>query len=504
METGITPMNKNYAEIAAAHRQGIDLSYSAPDLPESVRRLLPAPVLDSHPEWLELYWRTWSIAFDQVREPAAESGLSTYCDAAFSHNLFQWDTCFMECFLRYAVEPFYAYGSLDNFYRKQHSDGYICREINSITGADFWERAHPSSINPPLFADAEWLLYNITNDSQRLTTVLEPLCRYHTWLKNHRRSRDGVGYWTTALASGMDNSPRALEKGGEGVHKSYGYVWLCITAQQALAARRLSQIAEVAGKSNLARHFSEEFDLMASYVFDTFWNEALGCYSDVAADGSPSSTMTPAMCWPLLLAGRPVKHAKRIADALSNESLFWRRHAIPSLSANHVKYHSHGHYWCGSVWPPLVYLAARAMAACGFHELATAISTNHLENLTAVYAKTGTFWENYAPDSAEPGDVSRPEFVGWTGCGPIALLIESIIGIAISAPRQLVTWRMTRKDRHGIRNLPFADKRLTLIFEPERNELYISAPIAFDLLLIRNGKEDRFSLSAGDQKVQLQ
>ncbi len=496
-------MTENFAKIAVAHRQGIDLSYRAPDLPESVRGSLPTPILDSHPEWLELYWRTWSIAFDQVREPAAESGLTTHCDAAFSHNLFQWDTCFMESFLRYAPEPLYAYGSLDNFYRKQHDDGYICREISSITGADFWERGHPSGINPPLFADAEWLLYNITNDTSRLATVIDPLCRYYAWLKDNRRAKDGTGYWTTALGSGMDNSPRAFAEGGEGVHESHGYVWLCITAQQALAARRLGQIAATVGKKGLARDFAREFDRLADYVFDTFWNETLGCYSDIAPDGSHSSTMTPAMCWPLLLAGRPADHARRIAESLGNKSLFWRRHVVPSLSADHERYHSHGHYWCGSVWPPMVYLAARAMSASGYHDLATAISANHLENLSAVYSKTGTFWENYAPDSAEPGDISRPEFVGWTGCGPIALLIESIIGLAVSAPRRLVTWRMTRSVRHGIRNLPLAEERLTLIFEPEGNELYIDTPEPFDLLLIRNGGEEKFALSAGEQKVRL-
>lgn len=496
-------MSDEFADIATAHRQGIDLSYSAPDLPDSVRRLLPVPIIDSRPEWLELYWRTWSVAFDQVRKPAAESGLVSYCDAAFSHNLFQWDTCFMECFLRYAAEPFYATGSLDNFYLKQHGDGFICREINSITGADFWEKTHPSSINPPLFADAEWMLYNISGDSERLARILEPLRRYYNWLKKNRRAADGKGYWTTTLGSGMDNSPRVVDQGGEDVHESYGYVWLCITAQQALAARRISQIAAAVGEWKSAQRFAREFEETAAYVDDKMWNEKLGCYCDVAPDGALGATMTPAMCWPLLLANRPASRAARIAQLLADKSLFWRRHAIPSLSADHDRYNPRGHYWSGSVWPPMVYLAARAMRASGYHDLAAAISTNHLENLSAVYKDTGTFWENYAPDSAEPGEISRPEFVGWTGCGPIALLIESVIGVAVSAPKRRVTWRVTRNDRHGIRNLPMASDRLTLIYVPDEKSLRIDSSEPFDLRLSYNGKEAELPKLVGEQTIDL-
>ena len=486
-------MTNEFADIAEAHRAGIDLSYRAPDLPAAIRDLVPEPVIEGQPDWLELYWRTWSIAFDQVRKPTPESGLVTYCDAAFSHNIFQWDTCFMERFLRYAPEPFYAYGSLDNFYIKQHADGYICREINAITGADFWERTHSSSINPPLFADSEWSLYRVTGDKARLAKVLPQLHRYHQWLNENRRAQDGAGFWTTALGSGMDNSPRAYEQGGEDVHKPYGYVWMCMTAQQALAARRIGQIASVCGDEDLARQYEIQFQALSAYVHERLWNGDLGCYADLAPDGTVTDVLTPAMCWPLLLDDCPTGRTGRIAELLADPKHFWRQHAIPSLSADHERYNSRGHYWCGSVWPPMVDLAVRAMQASDHHELATAIAANHLENINAVYRATGTFWENYAPDSTESGEISRPEFVGWTGCGPIALLIEAILGFEVSAPERTVTWRMTRTDRHGIKNLPMADNRITLIFEPSDRTLTVDARERFDLRLILG--ENRLDLT---------
>jgi hypothetical protein len=43
-----------------------------------------------------------------------------------------------------------------------------------------------------------------------------------------------------------------------------------------------------------------------------------------------------------------------------------------------------------------------------------------------VFETTGTFWENYSPDSLAPGRVARPDFCGWTALAPIAVLREFV------------------------------------------------------------------------------
>ena len=47
----------------------------------------------------------------------------------------------------------------------------------------------------------------------------------------------------------------------------------------------------------------------------------------------------------------------------------------------------------------------------------------------------------------------KQDFVGWGGIGPIALLIENVIGIQPDAIDKEITWHMTRTDRHGLNNL---------------------------------------------------
>ncbi len=95
----------------------------------NLQKNLPEPILDSNPDWINLYWRAWEIAFSNIRQPKADSPLvSNWLDAAFSDDcLFQWDITFIVMFARYGHHIFPAVQSLDNFYARQHDDGLLRR-----------------------------------------------------------------------------------------------------------------------------------------------------------------------------------------------------------------------------------------------------------------------------------------------------------------------------------------------------------------------------------------
>ena len=50
--------------------------------------------------------------------------------------------------------------------------------------------------------------------------------------------------------------------------------------------------------------------------------------------------------------------------------------------------------------------------------LARDIALKDLDLTWQVFQKTGTVWENYAPDAIAPGKPAKPDLVGWTGLGP--------------------------------------------------------------------------------------
>jgi hypothetical protein len=116
-----------------------------------------------------------------------------------------------------------------------------------------------------------------------------------------------------------------------------------------------------------------------------------------------------------------------------------------------------------------------------------------------------TIWECYSPEFPEPATrwddtfYSRQDFVGWSGLGPIALLIENVIGIEMNIPQNQITWRIDRTDEHGIKNLNYLDGKVSLLVEPKDEKLSFSVTSThrFDLLIIYNGESILREINVG-------
>jgi hypothetical protein len=442
---------------------------------------LPQPILLSHPGWVDLYWQAWDLLARQMKHGTPQNGFAaSYLDAAFSDNIFQWDTCFIAAFARYGGHVFPVGPSLDNFYNKQHTDGFICREIGP-DGADCWPKQSEQSINPPLFAWTEWLIHQVSGDVERLRRVLPHLDRYYRWMAQHRRTPDGL-YWTSNLGSGMDNSPRC------------GWQWVDLTAQQALAAQVLERIARQVDEDNLAAHYHAEYDDLAQRINDLMWDERDWFYYDTlrltGVDCGLARCKTLAGFWPLLAGIVPRERAERLVTHLQNPAEFGRPHPFPTLSADHPSYVPTGGYWLGGVWAPTNYMVVKGLTANGFADLARQSAERHLDQLAEVAAQTGTLWENYAPESPAPGCPARPDFVGWTGLGPVAMLIEDVLGIEVDAPTQTIRWRPRQGETHGIRNLRVGGNVVDLLIENQ--QCHIKAAQPFTLTLVAEGKSREF------------
>jgi len=430
--------------------------YTSRPLPTryGARKSIPIPVLDDK-DVIKVHKKAWSLYFRHLRWPRQGTGFpSDYIDEAFNPHLFQWDTAFMMFFGRYAHRAFPAIVSFDNFYAKQHHDGYICRELDERTGEDFIYKDRKHTVNPPLFAWAEWAYFRVTGDASRLGRVLTPLVKYYDWIRENRRSPNGL-YWNTGLGSGMDNTPRA----GEG--------WICMTAQQALAARNIARIAARVGARSIQDRFLAEYAGLERLINDKMWDEKDGFYYDVK-DGKPNRVKTPASFWPLVAGVVPPDRARCLARHMRDPETFRRPHMIPTLSADHEDYDAKGDYWKGSVWAPTNYMAVKGFAAAGFHDLAREIAENHLRNMVEVFKKTETLWENYAPETAEKGSSARSDFVGWSGLGPTALLYEHVLGFDADGTRNLLTWHLNRLDRHGLKQLGFGTVQVDVVAQERK------------------------------------
>lgn len=425
-------------------------TYVPTPLPAYDQTRLPEPILDDHPDWVALYDKAWQLAFQDLKQPTPGSGfVSNFIDPAFFGHIFQWDTIFMLEFVKYAHPAVDGVGSLDNFYAKQHPDGFICREIDEADGKDITFTSIADTANPPLYSWAEWQHYRYTGDRSRLADALVPIAKHYDWLKKNRTRANGA-YWNTGLGAGEDD----LKRGDPDS-------WMDMTAQQAQNALFAGAMATETGNDALAAFFLDEHLALGGLLGDAFWDRSTGIFTDLRADGSPTGVKTALAFWPLLAHVGSLDQAQSLVAHLRNPAEFWRPDLIPVLAADEAGYTPEGQYWNGSVWAPTNDVAIHGLQDYGYHDVAATVAETYLSNMAAAYASTGTIWEHYAPESGAGEGVK--DFVGWSGLGPIALLIESVLGIRADGASGTIVWRPTLPLRNGIENLTIGDAAVSLI-----------------------------------------
>ena len=426
--------------------------------------LLPRPMWEGHESVIKAHDFAWRTAFKNLRSAKSEAGfVSDFIDTAFNGYLFMWDSSFIVMFGKYGSRAFDFQKTLDNFYSHQHKDGFICREICEDIEGEQFTRDDPASTGPNILPLAEWDYYLSTGDKDRLSRVFDPLLAYHRWLRLNRSWQDG-SYFSCGLACGMDNQPRQPD--GYSPFLSHGHMsWIDICAEQYLSANILISMAKVLDRESEVDDLVSESALLSDTVNNKMWSESDGFYYDRYRNGTLSGVKTVGAYWTLLAGLVPDSRRDRFVAHLDDPNEFKRHNRVPSLSADHPLYRKYGGYWRGGVWAPTNYMVLRGLHKYSYDALAFDIARTHLENVVEVFEKTGTLYENYAPELAAPGDPAKPDFVGWTGLSPVSILYEFVFGIHPEASERRIVWDVRLLEKHGVCNYPFADAVLDLTCE---------------------------------------
>ncbi len=375
---------------------------------EKEKGKLPEPVWAGHDDEIAAYYKAWEIAFRNLGKPTKESGfVSPYIDAAFNGHIFMWDSCFMLMFGKYGDSVHCFQKTLDNFYCKQHKDGFICREINELDGVDRFYRHDPTSTGPEIMAWCEWQYYKNYGDKERLKKVYYPLLSFHHWLKNYHRWKDG-SYWSSGWGCGMDNLPRcdlelipdSEDWQLETFHHSY-MSWIDATLQAAMSCEYLIMMAEELGISDDVDALKDEYDNLIRFVNEKMWSEKDGFYYDLKADGSFLAVKTVAAFWALISKIAPPDRVDALCRHLEDKNEFNRPNRVPALSADHPDYKAAGGYWNGGVWAPTDYMILCGLSANGKEKLAKEIAECCYKNCIEVY-KIGHFLGELCPRDCRP------------------------------------------------------------------------------------------------------
>ncbi len=468
----------------------------------AVKAALPVPILPGKPDWVEMYWRAWEMAWSNLRRPTSSSGLvANFIDPACGNNIVMWDTAFMVQFGVYGRRAFDFIQSLNNFYAKQHEDGFICREISMDTGADYFLPFDPDATGPNILAWAEWRYYRISGDEERIAEVFFPLMAFHRWYRRFRTWPNGL-YWATGLSSGMNNQTRVPDS--ERYHGHW--TWVDATMQAAINCAVLENMAVLIGEKEYIAELENERSMLVRRINQDLWNPATCFYQDIDPNGRFSEVKSIGAYWGLIAKDLiPSERLDAFIQRLREKEAFNRPHRIPSQAADDPGYAGEtGDCWRGGVWSPANFMVLKGLYTAKKHALVNKIACNHLENVWQVYARTDTFWDYYAPETAVPGAPARSNFVGATGIAPIAMLLEDVIGLWVDWPLRRVVWhRYLETDQHyGVQNYPLGpDGALTLIGDKE--QIVVTTDVPFTLTIQSQELNLQAPIAAGKTEIPL-
>lgn len=476
------------------------------DLPNRTRP--PELVLPDH-HFSAMYEAAWVAAQRNLIRRSEGDLLSCMPGSSTS---WLWDSCFMVMYARYSNGWLPVQRSLDQFYEFQRSDGYIGMAYDVDTG----ELAYGERINPPLLAWAEWSLFEITGDTARLASVLDPLIRFYDWIDANRRRSSGLYWFEDSGSSGMDNAPRGGYIAPDLTGSDICFVDLL--AQQALSAVCIARIADQLGRSAIRDRFERHHSALVKLADTYHWSDRAGFYFDVFARSDKDDRhnfvnhQTVASFWTLEAGVAQSKNVSQLVEHLTDPESFGTSHRVPSLAASDPNFDPEGGYWLGGVWSPTTYMVCAGLKSVGESALAFTIAKEHLNAVADVFgdSRYGGFWECYAPEGQRPGTsvagrMSRENFVGWTGLSPIAMMIEFVLGLSFHASTKHVIWTPHLEGEQGLRNLCFGDDTISIVADWSSIEGRYSATVTSDrglTLEVRvDGQTDRFPLPAGSHKV---
>ncbi len=405
-------------------------------------------------DFVDMYEQTWAWVQDAwyKNKDQDKNGLQ----AAFlvhpdSNTINQFEACLSTFFLAYSNNIFPAASVLDNFYGKQEDSGAIRGEYRIEDGGPVFTDDNPESVQPPLFAFAEYNLFHKGGNKKRLKEVVPRLQQYFAWLEENFRAENGL-YSVPSEATRMGNSPREKAK-----------YQVDFNSQQAINALYMSALGDILNDKEISFTYKRHYFSLKTRINSMMWDEETGFYHDLDENGDRLPQKTIAGFWTLLAEIPNEAKAVRLIDHLKNPETFGIEHPFPTLSADDPDFDENGGGYRGSVFPAFNFMVVKGLEKYARFELAREAAIRHLyymlDTLHPEGREDGNVYEAYHPLKEGQAqwegneEFPRPLYLPYVGLSTITLIIENVLGLFISLPRKTVDWIMPTLEIMGIENL---------------------------------------------------
>jgi hypothetical protein len=394
---------------------------------------------------------------DAIVDPGDESALKA--SALRGHEqarVFAWDAAFATLGLRWASEG--VSSATDPFLASLDASGYVPAALELSTGGIAPAERDAHRMAAPLFAFAEWELFKLRGNRERLEHAFALLKIDFDYREHHARRRNG-------LITGA-NEPYSLAAtgrfmlGGRVVPSlASGASWIDATCIYALNARVLAEITRLLGRREAAGELEWTFRDIAAKINARMWSEDDGWYYDLDEHGSHLAMKTLASAWAILGGVAPRVNSERMVKLLADPTQFERAHPWCTVAASEGDYRRRDGMPVGVARADFNLLVSESL--CAVHEYAQAhrgIET-HLKRSAKVLADSGELYLACDPDR----DIPAPLADGAGGSdSPLALALTiqntlgGLFGLRPHGHRGELEIVIRLEERHTIENVPFA------------------------------------------------
>ncbi|MBN1520370.1 MAG: hypothetical protein JW923_09795 [Spirochaetales bacterium] len=414
-------------------------------------------------DFVDIYDRTWAWVADCWATGGTSSGIGggKFFYYPPQHRLDQLEQIFSSFFLVYSNRIYAASNGLDALYSKQEKNGAIRWAYDVESGKPVKDKENPEGLMLPLFAWAEYNLYHKSANKKRVKEVMPVLQRYYAWIEGTFKKPNGL-YEVPVAATGMRNSPRD----GAVYHVDFN-------AAMAINALYMSALGDILNDKDTSFQYKRNYFSLKTRINNMMWNADDGYYYDIDAGERQVRIKTIGGIWPLLAEIPNEERAEALIAHLTDPATFGTENPFPTLSADNELYDKRGLGYNGSVLPHFTYMVIKGLEKYNQWELARDCAIRHLYFILDSAHPNGerhqVLWEAYQPQNEgkavwpDKPDWPRPQYLAFAGLATIALMIENIIGLAVSLPRKTVDWIIPNLEIMGIENLSLKRNMVTIL-----------------------------------------
>ncbi|MBX3459290.1 MAG: hypothetical protein KF696_04870 [Planctomycetes bacterium] len=390
-------------------------------------------------------------------DPGDESALKAAAlRGAEQARVTAWDAAFATLGLRWASTG--ATSVTDPFLAAFDASGFVPATLELSTGGQAPLEQGQARIAAPLFALAEWELFKLRGNRQRLEHAFGLLKADFDYREHQVRRRNGL----------LSGSPGAYNLHATGRFMLGGRVvpslagganWIDASCMYALNARVLAEVARALNRKEDAGELEWVFRDVAAKINARMWHEDDGWYYDLDEHGEPLAMKTLASVWAVWSGVAPRSSIERMAKRLSDPTQFERAHPWCTVAAGEGDYRRRDGMPVGVARADFNLLVGESLAAGHLHAAAFKGTEQHLARVAKVLKDSGEVYLAYDPDRDSPAPLGD----GSSGSdSPLALALciqntlGGLFGLRPHGQRGELEITPMLEDRHVIENIPFA------------------------------------------------